>query len=74
MAAIRPCVSLSRAGLTGWLAVRLHSGSASREQFLVTRPGLKARIIDGKKIAEAVKADITEEVREREREREGERD
>ncbi|CAI8044405.1 Bifunctional methylenetetrahydrofolate dehydrogenase/cyclohydrolase, mitochondrial [Geodia barretti] len=38
------------------------SGASAREQFLYTRPGLKSKIIDGKRIAEAVKAEVADEV------------
>ena len=40
----------------------LGNGASSREQFLITRPGLKAKIIDGKKIAAAVKSEVTDQV------------
>ena len=42
---------------------RRQSGEArDPEQFLITKPGLKAKVIDGKKIAAAVKAEVAEEV------------
>lgn len=48
---------------SNWLHARRQSGDASDpEQFLYTKPGLKAKIIDGKKIASAVRAEIAEEV------------
>ena len=48
---------------SSWLNARWQSGAASDpEQYLYTKPGLKAKIIDGKKISAAVKAEIAEEV------------
>ena len=48
---------------SSWSPARcLGSGASAREQFLYTRPGLKSKIIDGKKIAEAVKAEVADEV------------
>ena len=38
------------------------SSAAAGDQFLYTKPGLKAKVIDGKKIAAAVKAEVAEEV------------
>lgn len=37
-------------------------GASDCDQFLFTKPGVKAKVIDGKKIAEAVKAEVAEEV------------
>lgn len=46
-----------------WCHGRWQSSAAGDpEQFLYTKPGLKAKIIDGKKIAAAVKGEVAEEV------------
>ena len=46
------------------LQTRLQSSAAGDPaEFLYTKPGLRAKIIDGKKIAAAVKAEVADEVR-----------
>ena len=57
----RLSLSLSRL-----LLVRHGSGGSAvsaREQFTYSRPGLRAKVIDGKKIAEAVKTEVADQVR-----------
>ena len=59
---VRLCGVRPRLPLDSRLA-RCLSGGASREQFLYSKPGLKAKIIDGKKIAQAVKSEVADEVK-----------
>ena len=57
----RLSLSLSRL-----LLVRHRSGGSAvsaMEQFTYSRPGLRAKVIDGKKIAEAVKTEVADQVR-----------